>query len=67
MQCQGPVVAKGLDVEVLRLRMVHDDRRRALLGIDLPVLGELAPDALGFQESEQDLLVAHVRAGRVAE
>lgn len=54
-------------VEILRLRMVDDDRRCRLLRIDLLVLGEDTADALGFQEAEQLALVGHVRARGIPE
>ena len=47
--------------------MVDDDRARRLLGVDLPVLGQPAADAVGPEDAEELLLIAHVRARRVAE
>src|SRR5438445_146594 len=35
--------------------------------LDLPVLGELAPDALGLEHAEELGLIRHVGAGSVAE
>ena len=46
----------GSDVEVLRLGMMHDQGARGLLGVDLPVLAQTAPDAGGIDQVEQLLL-----------
>src|SRR5579872_5739939 len=56
----------ALGVEVLGLGVVADDCAGRLLGVDLPVLSQLAPDALGLEEAEQLGLVRHLRARRVA-
>ncbi len=47
--------------------MMHEDGAGALLGVDLPVLGQRAADALGLEEAEEFFLVGHVGAGGVAE
>src|SRR5688572_3994987 len=54
-------------VEVLRFRLMHDNRAGALLRIDLPVLGEHAADALRLEQSEEFFLIGHIRARRIAE
>ena len=51
-----------LDREVRRLRVVHDQRGRRLLRLELVLLVEPEPDALGMEEPEDLLLIGELGA-----
>src|SRR5579883_1964392 len=53
--------------EVLGLRVVADDGRGRLLGVELVFVGHLDADAAGAEQVEEARLVGEVGAGGVAE
>src|SRR5947209_7701540 len=57
----------ALHRKILRLRVVDDDGRGGLLGVELVFLTEADADLLGVQQLQELLLVGEVRAGRIAE
>src|ERR1051325_9901694 len=60
----GPLSLHG---EVFRLRVMDDDRRGRLFGIELVLIAERDPDLVGAQQLQNGPLIGEVRAGRVAE
>src|SRR5262245_16282157 len=56
-----------LNAEILRLRVVDDDRRGGLFRVDLELVGQRHADAAGVEQPEDRLLVFQPGAGRVAE
>src|SRR5688572_3445974 len=65
---QSPTVQPELSrVEVLRLRMMHDQRVSGLLGMQLQFLGQLNADPLWVEQRHQLAPVAQLGAGRIAE
>lgn len=54
-------------VEVLGFGVMDDDGAGGLLGVDLPIFGEVAADAGGVEQREEFFLVLQVGAGGVAE
>src|SRR5439155_25574697 len=54
-------------IEVLRRRMVHDQRCRGLFRLELELLAQPQTDSLRLQQSEEMRLVLERRAGRITE
>src|SRR5215211_6685329 len=55
-----------MDPEVLRLGVVDDQGRGAVLGVELVAFGEGEPEPVGAKEAEDDRLLLQVGAGRIA-
>ena len=62
-----PGYAQGSHREVRRLRMMDDDRRGRLLGVELVFFGEGDAEVLGAQQGQELLLVGEVWTCRIAE
>ena len=56
-----------LRVEIFRFWVVDDNRTGRLFGHNFPILSQHATDSFGLEQTEQDVLMAHLGARRIPE